>query len=145
MSFMIRISIQILPLVVFLPWFWGALALVIGVGLYARRRGATGPTSATGVTRTRWLLELAGLVVAPLAMLALGLYIWPAAAARSPYETQALYALDGLCVIHVALAAFLTWRHKQRLIPTVGVTLLSTWWAFGALVTASMAVTKTWL
>ena len=145
MSFMIRISIQALPLVAFIPWLWGAVALVVGTSVYSRRKLATGPTTVNDVPRIRWLLELAGLLVAPLAMLALGRYVWPEANARSPYETQALYVLHGLCVSHVATAVFLTWRHRLRLIPTIGATLLSIWWAFGAWFTAGMAITNNWL
>jgi hypothetical protein len=79
-------------------------------------------------------------------MLAWGLYFWPSPIdAPSPHESWALATLYGFGVTQVGLAVWLIWRHRRRLWETVAASCIFAWWTAGALFTATMAVTNTWL
>jgi hypothetical protein len=66
---------------------------------------------------------------------------------RSPfrYQDEVLTALHGTMFVQAALAAWLVWRHRSRLLPTFLVAELSVWWAGATYVLANMAVTGDWL
>ena len=142
MLFLLRVSVQVLPLALLVPQLWIALALTAGTALLARRRdsGDAQPD------RARWALEMGALLVIPVVMLIWALYFWP-----SPHdeagsrESLALVVLDGLAIAQAVLAVSLTWRHRRRLWETVAASCLAAWWTTAALFTATMAVTNTWL
>ena len=144
MLFMLRISLEAMAFAVVMPTFWIALAIlgVIAVVSY-RRRG-----SPLGVPRDgrslKCVIELSSLGFAPLLMLALGLYLWPATA-RSRHEALGLVVIDALGIIEVALAGWLVWRHRRRLAVAMPLASLAIWWSAGAIFTSSMAITDTWL
>jgi hypothetical protein len=138
--FLLRISFEVLLLVAIapVPILWASLALLAGAATIANspaRRDVRDGTEA--FTRGRWRLELSLLAVPPLLLLGCGLYFW-----EQPSKVMWLYVLG---VLHLMLAMWLVWRHRRRLWPTFGISALSIWWAVGALFTALMAVTGTWL
>ena len=145
MLFLLRVSLQILPLAVLLPQLWLALAVVVGTALVARRRNTTSDNRVSTVGR--WALEMTTALVIPLLMLAWGLYAWPSALQGRPsHESLALTPIYILGVAHLGLLVWLTWRHRRgRLWETVAASCFAAWWTAGALFTSTMAVTNTWL
>lgn len=149
MLFMLRVSLEVLPLVAVapVPIFWGAMILLSASALYVRHQARGGVSDESEPAALgRWLVELALLAVPPLSMLMVGLYFRQQhSPSRSPNDTMAMSVLYSFAAIHVVLALWLIWRHRQRLWSTFGVSAASIWWALGALFTASMAATNTWL
>jgi cytochrome bd-type quinol oxidase subunit 2 len=142
MPFLLRISVQVLPLALLVPQLWFALAVIAGTALLARRRNS----GDTPPSRPRWALEMSALLIIPVVMLAWGLYFWPSPRDEAGnHESLALVVLDGLAIAQAALAVWLTWRHRRRLWETVAASGLAAWWATAALFTATMAITNTWL
>ena len=144
MLFMLRISIEILPLAALLPVLWGALGVLIIASVLAYRRR----TTSIGVPRdgrgAKWLSELLSLAFVPLAILAWGLLLWPQDG-RSHHERVGLIGIDVFGAVELVLAVWLVWRHRRRLWQTVPVAVIALWWCAGAIFTASMAVTDSWL
>jgi hypothetical protein len=149
MLFLLRISIEVLPLVAIapVPILWASMLLLSVPVMYVRHQASRGiGDESEPVARWRWLVELGLLAIPPLSMLMVGLYFWKQqSVSRSPNETLAMSLLYSLVAIHIILALGLIWRHRQRLWPTFGVSAVSSWWALGALFTGSMAATDTWL
>ena len=145
MLFLLRVSLQILPLAVLLPQLWFALAAVVGTALVARRRNLTSHKRVS--TKGRWAFEMTTVLVIPLLMLGWGLYAWPSALhGRPSHETLALTPIYILGVAQLGLLVWLTWRHRTgRLWATVAAACFAAWWTAGALFTSTMAVTNTWL
>jgi hypothetical protein len=146
MPFMLRISIEALPLTVLLPAFWVALVILIAAAAIAWRRRGKEQGQPLLISAPRWRLELGALLPLPLTMLWLGLYFWPpSTVAHFPYEARILGVVDVLGAVQLALAGWLVWRHRRRLLPTTVTAALAIWWTAGAFLTASMAITGTWL
>ena len=144
MPFMLRISVQILPLAALMPQLWGALALLAISAVIASRRRARADIAPWRAAPFRWTLEMGLLLIVPLLILGWGVYFWPASG-RSPQEAWALRGLALFGVVQVVVALWLMWRHRARLWSTVAVAALTLWWCAGAFFTASMAITNTWL
>jgi len=149
MLFLLSTSLEVLPLVAIapIPVLWASLSLIAVSVLLGRRRLRRGRHMPhDSVSFSRWTSELALLLAIPLLMLVSGLYFWRRHSFEVPHgDTFAIAFLYGLATLHLSLAMWLTWRHQQRSLTTVAVASLSTWWALGALFTASMAATNTWL
>src|SRR5689334_15712208 len=119
MLFMIRISFEILPLAIYVPDLWIAIALVAIVSGISWRRRVNAPAHLSSKRRAA---ELSTLLVLPLLMLAWGLYIWPPNnAPRSPHEGSALLLLHIVSYAQVLLGLALIWRHRQQLWPAIAV------------------------
>jgi hypothetical protein len=142
-------SLEVLPLVAIapVPIFWGTMILLGAPALYVRHQASRGVSDgAEPASRGRWLLELTLLSAPPLSMLMVGLHFWRQhSVSKLPSDSLAMSVLYSFATIHILLAMWLIWRHRQRLWSTFGVSAASTWWALGALFTASMAATNTWL
>lgn len=138
------ISLQLLPLVLFSPYLWAAVALVAAVAGVAWRDRRTAPAELPIPSNRRRLLELSTLLLMPALLLACGEY-FGSPRPPFPYEGELLMALHGTMFVQAALAAWLVWRHRSRLLPTFLVAELSVWWAAAAYVLAGMAVTGNWL
>jgi hypothetical protein len=147
--FLLRISIQALPLVAIapVPILWASMLLLSVPVIYVRYQVSRDiADESEPVALWRWLVELSLLAIPPLSMLTVGLYFWKQhSVSRSPDETLAMSLLYSLAASHIILALWLIWRHRQRLWSTFGVSAVSSWWALGALFTGSMAATNTWL
>jgi cytochrome bd-type quinol oxidase subunit 2 len=142
MLFLLRVSIQVLPLALLVPQLWVALAVMAGTALFARRR----VSGDAALNRARWALEISALLIIPVVMLAWALYSWSSPPdERGSHESWALAVLDGLAIAQAVLGVSLTWRHRHRLWETVAASCLAAWWTTAALFTATMAVTNTWL
>jgi hypothetical protein len=141
MLFMLRMSLEILPLTVFLPELWIALVGLLALALLTRRRAPV----ATPL-RSHGPLSLFVLLPVPLIMLAWGLYFWPTPpAARSDHETMALVVLNAFALIEFALAVWLVWRRHRALPLMTAIACLALFWTAGARFVSSMAITNTWL
>jgi hypothetical protein len=142
MLFLLRVSVQVLPLALLVPQLWFALAVFAGTALFARRRDS----GDAALNRARWALEMSTLLIIPVVMLAWGLYFWPSPHDEAgSHESWALAVLDGLAIAQAVLGVSLTWRHRRRLWETFAASCLAAWWTTAALFTATMAVTNTWL
>jgi hypothetical protein len=142
MLFLLRVLVQVLPLVLLVPQLWFALAVIAGTALFARRRD-----SGKGeLSRARWALEISALLILPVVMLAWAFYFWPSPPDEAgSHASWALVVLDGLAIAEVVLGVSLTWRHRRRLGQTVVASCLAAWWTTAALLAGTMAVTNTWL
>jgi membrane protein YdbS with pleckstrin-like domain len=141
MLFLLRISVEVLPLALPVPQLWFALAVIGGTALFARRRDA----GDAALNRVRWALEISALLIIPVVMLAWAFYFWPSPPDEAgSHESLALVVLDGLAIAQAVLAVSLTWRHRRRLWQTVVASYLAAWWTTAALLTGTMAVTNTW-
>jgi len=92
----------------------------------------------------RRVLELSTLLLMPALLLACGEY-FGSPRPPFPYQDEVLMALHGTLFVQAALAAWLVWRHRRRLLPTFLVAELSVWWVAAAYALAGMAVTGNWL
>jgi hypothetical protein len=142
MLFLLRVSVQVLPLALLVPQLWFALAVIAGTGLFARRR----VSGDAALHRAHWALEISALLVIPLVMLAWAFYFWPSPSDEAgAHASWALVVLDALAIAEVVLGVSLTWRHRRRLGQTVVASCLAAWWTTAALFTGTMAVTNMWL
>jgi hypothetical protein len=142
MLFLLRVSIQVLPLALVVPQLWFALAVIAGTALFARRRDSDDAAP----NRAHWALEISTLLIIPIVMLAWAFYFWPSPSDEAgSHQSWALAVLDALAIAEVALGVSLTWRHRRRLWQTVVASCLAAWWTTAALFTGTMAVTNTWL
>jgi hypothetical protein len=145
MLFMLRTAGEMmLAFLSWAPWLGLAdLAVVAIVTMFARRRPMpTEPAHGFGSRSAPPLLTL-GLLLVPLLMLAWGLHFWPDEG-RGAHERFAMAGLYLLAICELALCITIVWRARGSVLAglSAGVAL---WWAAGALATASMAVTNTWL
>lgn len=138
------ISLQLLPLVLFSPFLWAAVALVAVVACVAWRDRRTASAEVPIPSARRRVLELCALLLMPALLLACGEY-FGSPRPPFPYQDEVLMALHGAMFVQAALAALLVWRHRSRLLPTFLVAELSVWWGAAAYVLAGMAVTGNWL
>lgn len=140
---LLGISIQMMVLVI-LGWqLWlGFLVLAAGTIVARRRAGPPEPPA-----RSRWTygagVGVASVLAVPLLMLAWGLYFSPADG-RTVNERLALRGLYVLAFGQLVLCLALIWRHRGRVRVSLGAAA-ALWWAAGALATAGMAITNTWL
>jgi hypothetical protein len=142
MLFLLRVSVEVLPLALLVPQLWFALAVMAGTGMFARRRDS----GDAALNRAHWALEMSALLIIPVVMLAWAFYFWPSPPDEAgSHESWALAVLDGLAIAEVVLGVSLTWRHRRRLWQTVVASCLAAWWTTAALFTGTMAVTNTWL
>ena len=145
MLFMLRVSVEMmLAFLSWGPWFGlVALAVIAIVTIVARRRAMPAdPPQGFGSRYAAPLLTL-GLLLLPVLMLAWGLHFWPDEG-RGAHEEFAMGGLYLLAICELALCITIVWRGRGSVLTglAAGVAL---WWAAGALATASMAVTNTWL
>jgi len=138
------ISLQLLPLVLLSPFLWAAVALVAAAAAVAWRDCRTASAELPIISARRRVLELSTLLLMPALLLACGEY-FSLARAPFPYLDEVLMALNGTMFVQTALAAWLTWRHRNRLSSTFLVAEISVWWCGAAYVLAGMAVTGNWL
>ncbi len=138
------ISLQLLPLVLFSPFLWAAVVFVAAAAAIAWRDCRTASAELPLVSARRRVLELSTLLLMPALLLACGEY-FSLPRAPIPYQDEVLMALNGTMFVQTALAAWLTWRHRNRLSSTFFVAELSVWWGGAAYVLAGMAVTGNWL
>jgi hypothetical protein len=85
------------------------------------------------------------LTLAPILMLGWGLAMRPPDGQRPEDASLALSVLYILGIGQLGLSLWLITRHRTRLAWTLAATCIGMWWAAGALFTASMAVTNTWV
>jgi hypothetical protein len=140
MLFMIRMSVEILPLTIGWPVLWGVFALVLVAGLVAQRY----LQSAAVLSPTRWTCEMAALAIGPACMLIWGRYFWLPNGGYSSYAASVMLVLDCMALASVAVAVALVWRHRMRPKLTLGVATLSLWWASGTLSVATMCIWNSW-
>jgi len=134
------LSLQLLPLVLFSPFLWAAVAFVaVAAGVAWRDRQTASAELPISSTRRR-VLELCALLLMPALLLAGGEY-YGSGRSPSPYEGEVLMALHGTMFIQAALAAWLVWRHRSRLWSTFLIAELGVWWGGATYVLANMAVT----
>lgn len=149
MLFLLSTSFEVLPLVAIapIPILWASLFLIAVPFWLGRRRLRRGrPMPNDSFNFSRWISEISLLFTIPPLMLVCGLFFWRRHSFELPHgDVFAIPLLYGLAALHLTLAMWLTWRHHQRRLTTAAVASLSAWWALGALLTASMAATNTWL
>ena len=134
------LSLQLLPLVLFSPFLWAAVAFVaVAAGVAWRDRQTASAELPISSTRRR-VLELCALLLMPALLLA-GAEYYGSGRSPSPYEGEVLMALHGTMFVQAALAAWLVWRHRSRLLSTFLIAELGVWWGGATYVLANMAVT----
>jgi hypothetical protein len=138
------ISLQLLPLVLFSPFLWAAVAFVAVVAGVAWRDCRAASAELPIISARRRMLELSTLLLMPALLLACGEY-FSLPRALFPYLDEVLMALNGTMFVQTALAAWLVWRHRSRLLSTFLIAVLSVWWVAAAYALAGMAVTGNWL
>lgn len=137
MTFMLSMSVQILPLAVLLPQLWLGLGLLAVVAWRANR---TPPRLLASPARLA--LEHASLLTVPLLMLWLGVAFWEADASN---RSALIWVLWVLAALQLVLALSLVWRHRSRVGPSAAFSGLALLWTAGAVGVGSMAVTGIWL
>lgn len=141
MGFMLRSSIDIMPLSLYSPALWVALAALVVAVVVTKR-----VTSAPAMKISRRTTEILGLVIAPVAMLLIGIEYWPQAAnERSQQEAFADAILYVIGAAQLALALWLVWRHRRNVALTGLSSALALWWTTSAWAIASMAISNIWL
>lgn len=138
---MLRVSIDVIALMIRSPHVLGALTAILSCAVLAWRTNAQREPAAR---RGSW--ELALLFLLPLAMLAWGIAWRPeSGAAASPHQVMLLKVLAAIGATQLLLAMSFMWRHRQRLVLTTVLAMMSSLWAAGAYFTARMNITNVWL
>jgi hypothetical protein len=140
MLFMLRGSVEMMLLAVAMPLLWGAVVVIAVTALVIRQRNRL-----LAPPPRHHVAELLSLAIAPILMLVWGLAMWPPDGRRPEHPSFALGVLNVLGLCQLSLSVCLVWRHRSRLARAMAATCIGMWWAAGALFTASMAVTNTWL
>jgi hypothetical protein len=138
--FMLRVSLEILPLVVRIPFFWITVGSILVAAVVGFWRRASAPT--------RRAFELVFLFVAPVAVLLWGLAFWGACPGCGDTWSKWAWPFLGPSVGfygQIVLAIILVWRHRRRIFVAAPLALVSTFWMHGASFVTSMAVTNCWL
>lgn len=138
------ISLQLLPLVLFSPLLWMGVVLVAAVALVAKLVRPAASVDLPTPGDRRWVFELCALLLMPVLLLACCEY-FGSPRPPVPHQGKVLMALHGTVFIQTVLAAWLTWRHRGRLLPTFLIAELGIWWGVATFVLAGMAVTGNWL
>jgi phosphoglycerol transferase MdoB-like AlkP superfamily enzyme len=125
------------------PSAWVALAVIIAVSVAARRR-AEGESIASLPSRNRWLLEATLLLLIPVVLLIVAQSSDPAIAGRRD-DRLVTWAMYGVVAVQLVLGSALIWRHRQRWLATVVITIGFCWWTLGASFMGYMALTDNWL
>ena len=147
--FLVRVSLDVLPLV------WtsavplaavAAVAAVCALSTFAWRKNRSAEARRSRRSWTRWGLEMSSLLVAPIAMLLLALALWRYSSnGNFGHTSWGQTATTCLVVAQVALAIWLSWRHRDRPISTFLVAIPMTLVVFATSFTASMAIANSWL
>lgn len=139
--FLIRVSIEVIALMIRSPHVLGALAAIAISAVLAWRTNAQREPS---LRHGSW--ELAFLVLLPLTMLGWGVAWRPeSGAAASAHQMMLLLILAAIGASQLLLAMSFVWRHRQRFVLTTVLAMTSSLWAAGAYFTARMAITNIWL
>jgi hypothetical protein len=127
---MLRMSVQSLPLTPLFWQLWLALATVGFVAWKARRSARPG----ANITRLRWILELAALLVVPLSLLAIGLGFWES---LPPARERLEVAVWIVAALELLIGLALVWRHRGRAPSTVVAVCAALVWTTGAVAVSS--------
>ena len=139
---MIRVSLQLMPLVLLEYRLWIGL-VVLGVAAWfgSRRGEASKPSSAVPPTLLT-TIEILLMLALPLAILGWGLYFWDSS--NGSHEGFALTGLNLIAVAQACGCIVIAWHRRGRIAWLFGATM-ALWWTASALGTGAMAITNKWL
>jgi hypothetical protein len=130
--------------VVVSPQAWLALAAIVVVAVAAHRRAEAEERAPAAHSRSRWLLELAPLLIVPIGLLSAAQLSDPGIAGQRDMRTVA-FVLVAAITLQVVLGSGLLWRHRHRWLPTLVIAGGLCWWTLGVGFMAYMALTDNWL
>ena len=142
MLFMIRVSLQLMPLILLDYRLWIGLVILGLAAWLGSRRGEASTTSGPDRSRLLTAIEILLMIALPLSILGWGLYFWDSA--HGSHEGFAQTGLNLMAVVQACGCTFVAWHRRGRLAWVFGATM-ALWWTASALGTGAMAITNKWL